>query len=459
MSYKLEKEAFVSNLTGSSSIETCGLLLIGIACNVLWVNMTARNILPKGNLGFLVEFFIFCLIPLFVIDVSSKVGVFTLCIASFLPSFVLHVISPINWDVLRRKPGCCLTKKNENTFDRRIAGVTFYRSQMMLVTVTCILAVDFTLFPRRYAKVETWGTSLMDLGVGSFMFSSGTVAGRKNDIKKPNAFKNVLWNSFILLILGFARMFLTKSINYQEHVSEYGMHWNFFFTLGFMALGVFFFRRFLKKVSYFNLATFITLLHHCLLVLTPFQKWALSAPRTNILAQNREGIASLPGYIAIYFYGMYTGSVVLADRPLMYTRAESWKRFQRLLFPLCILLVLYLVSNFLSVGVSRRLANTPYVANVAFINMFFLTIYILIDAYLFPSSVPYGSRVPKLLEDANNNGLLVFLIANVLTGVVNLSFDTLHSSNAKGLTIMTMYLFIICYMAHWLAQHGIRFRL
>ena len=34
-----------------------------------------------------------------------------------------------------------------------------------------------------------------------------------------------------LVVLGCARLLATRGVQYQEHVSEYGVHWNFFFTL------------------------------------------------------------------------------------------------------------------------------------------------------------------------------------------------------------------------------------
>jgi len=47
----------------------------------------------------------------------------------------------------------------------RYSFLTVYRAYLMVLTTYCILAVDFPVFPRSFAKCETWGTSLVCLYV------------------------------------------------------------------------------------------------------------------------------------------------------------------------------------------------------------------------------------------------------------------------------------------------------
>lgn len=42
----------------------------------------------------------------------------------------------------------------------------------------------------------------------------------------------------MLLLLGVLRLLSTRGVDYQSHASEYGVHWNFFFTLGTLRLAV-----------------------------------------------------------------------------------------------------------------------------------------------------------------------------------------------------------------------------
>lgn len=83
----------------------------------------------------------------------------------------------------------------------------------------------------------------MDLGVGCVIFSAGVVAARRfinieKEANRNQAYQKSIENLYIsikhsipLLLIGFIRLAAVKSTNYQEHVNEYGIHWNFFFTI------------------------------------------------------------------------------------------------------------------------------------------------------------------------------------------------------------------------------------
>ena len=87
--------------------------------------------------------------------------------------------------------------------------------------------------------VGLWWWSVWCAGVGLFVCLHGVVARevRQQTVTKTTVrqyFSSVLYTirSVIpLVVLGCARLVATWGVQYQEHVSEYGVHWNFFFTL------------------------------------------------------------------------------------------------------------------------------------------------------------------------------------------------------------------------------------
>ena len=382
--------------------------------------------------------------------------------------------------------------------------VTTYRGCMLVITCIAILAVDFNVFPRRFAKVETWGTSLMDLGVGSFVFSAGLVAARsvlKDQARsasrgpQPSPSRSLsrrlfesLYHSLPLLGLGLVRMLMTKRLEYQEHVTEYGVHWNFFFTLALLPPFVTLFQTVFSVLvpSYALLSMFVGGIYTLGLECTDLKKYVLSAPREDLLSMNREGIFSFWGYLSVFLAGQSAGMTVLAPwsprppsraspatPPASYVSYAGMRRLVRNLIrrdPISTNLVFgaliytslfHLITSssssslaFLSLTTSRRLANLPYVLWVCAFNNAQLLLFYHIHRSFFSESRSASSApkspgdhdrseglvtVSPLLEAFNRNGLVVFILANLLTGLINLFVDTLNTSTLLAMSILLSY--------------------
>lgn len=352
--------------------------------------------------------------------------------------------------------------------------LTTYRGCMMVVTCLAILAVDFRIFPRRFAKVENWGTSLMDLGVGSFVFSAGVVAARQALKERLAARKGKrsaglgsklfgsIRHSVPLIVLGFIRLYSVKGLDYAEHVTEYGVHWNFFFTLALLPPFVALFQSLFEIIpSYAALAILLGCVYQVVLEFTDLKAYILTAPRTDFLSQNREGLFSFTGYLSIFLAGQSTGIYVI---PRWIRReAQHDGRTQRLALITTLIMwsvgwiILYFFATSYSYGlgltVSRRIANLPYFLWVSAFNTAQITMFCGIETWWFPAfhqatdkseeSRIYKFATSKILAAYNRNGLAVFLVANLLTGLVNMTVQTLYMSNSQAMGILLAYLAVV----------------
>lgn len=57
---------------------------------------------------------------------------------------------------------------------------------------------------------------------------------------------------------------------------------------------------------------------------------------------------------------------------------------------------------------------------------------------------PFKLFEPCLWKSINRSALVSFLLANLMTGFVNLNFRTLDADNVQCLTIMLIYSFLVC---------------
>eukprot|EP00039_Didymoeca_costata_P030854 m.31740 g.31740 ORF g.31740 m.31740 type:complete len:436 (+) comp8344_c0_seq1:85-1392(+) len=317
--------------------------------------------------------------------------------------------------------------KNSTNVKKKV--LSSFRGLLMLSTCCAILAVDFKSFPRRFAKTENYGVSLMDLGVGATVFSSGFSAGVPERLAQAPRKKDV-FSILALILLGMIRVLTVKAANYTEHSSEYGVHWNFFWTLA----GVMTFHILLKSINKVPLtqnsllpcAVFMAVLHIFVLGQMQMEKVIVEdSPRKTWFDMNREGLTSLSGYISIFEFAASVG--------LLFFSPDSFRSYDKCILALVMILAM---SSLLYSIPSRRLANLSYCALVGCMSCMLIGILWCIELY-------GPSRKGLFLNYISRAQLPVFLVANVLTGLVNICFDTLSMSHSISIVVVGLYLLVV----------------
>lgn len=445
--YKLRKEEFVTNLSGSSLGVVCGVVYATVVLYGFWkvlltLLLRVGLLKPVVSKQLSVYQFMFEYVCLFLTlswlqtGLSHSIPTLNVTITLILVGY--YLCNPTN-----RTPAQ-YPKKPAARSDTHLPYISVFRSVLMIMTLVAILAVDFPIFPRYFGKVETFGSSLMDLGVGTFVLSSGLVAGRsiEPNTNRGTLLKKGLVHSVPLWLLGLARLVSVKAVNYQEHASEYGIHWNFFLTLGTLPLTV-------SLLEYSQLPLPIlswlpTVIYEFCLQSTSLQNYILFSPRIpgDLVSLNREGLFSLWGYTSIFLLGKELGSILFNPTPDMKTK---------LLKRITIALGIFAIAHYgLNISISRRLANLTYVSWVTWLS------YLQILGFWVVHQVLDISTPPTLHQAINFNGLALFLVANVLTGLINLSVPTLDVPDYVAYTIIAGYLLVIAIVSQLLYKNNIK---
>ncbi|KAI1795530.1 GWT1-domain-containing protein [Ganoderma leucocontextum] len=560
--YKASKEAFVSGMTGST-IGHINLVSLASLLSIALHSAVRTRFPPSRSFQFLTEA-VLLIIPLLLsvtIFASSPV---ILCLLLTAPTGLI-LLQP------RRESGTWLpsslkhsrqssraSNPSRNPSPSRVLSIaippltalTTYRAHMLLLTFICILAVDFSVFPRFLAKCETYGVSMMDIGVGSFVFSQGVVSAiplLKNPphLTEPLLPKvtTALRKCSPVLLLGLLRTISVKGTEYPEHVTEYGVHWNFFITLGLLPIFQVLLHPLMVYIPISLLGLVVATSHQLALSTGKLAQFILEAPRVSVVSANKEGLISMAG--------LSTGTLLLAPSPSYFRRqqqqlaqeasgtarqrpsvsdsdtdddvpspispsspanpslttrvVEVRRENDKTATELCSYAVLWWVLlgalklADVGGGVSRRMANLQYVIWIAAYNSTFILGYLVLDLAFFPSplsrsvysptsklklhpdprllnatrytgaaSVGVGMGVnadrrretgaeaggvaQPLLEAINKNGLVLFLLANVATGLINLSMQTMYASDWSAMVVLTLYSFGVSAVA-WACRY------
>ena len=469
MSMKEQKENFVSNHSGSSSQEVLFVTLIpaclGYELYLLFCSTSKTHVSQSRKvvleavlvilplLSFQASDFIIEKLRAFagvkatfpeVPEEYEPVSLLIAALALFYPAKILyHFLT---------SSASGVSFPNPPVFDK-FSYLTTYRSTISVSTYIAILLVDFTIFPRKYCKTETWGYGLMDLGTGSYLFSSALVSyysrGAVGGTSSTAPLFRTIVKAFPLLALGFARLATTKGLEYQEHVTEYGVHWNFFFTL----FGVSVLSSAVHALSGWlfpkgGWLTFGPVLlafalfgaYQAALTFQGLDAYVYDSPRTgSLFAANREGILGCIGYTFLYLLAEEVGNYAIwskrtageAFTAMLAVASASWG-------------VLAALEVGLGAKVSRRATNGMYVLWVVANNTTMLAVMALLHAQQSGVGGGGGGVQPSpVFKAVNRNSLVMFLVANLLTGLVNLCIDTLNTSNWAAYFCVLGYLGVL----------------
>ncbi|CAL1710321.1 unnamed protein product [Somion occarium] len=337
--YKTSKEAFVSGMSGSTIGHVNMISLVALSSIALHSSLRTR-LPPSKPLSFPAEFLVLAVPLLLSVTIAANApGLLNLVLivatigvllmfprresGNVLPLGVSQTSSP-NRDGQEngRARDVGVDEEEEDvrgmgrdgvalgiTHIPLLPALTTYRAHMLLLTAICILAVDFQVFPRELAKCETFGVSLMDLGVGSFVFSQGVVSALPI-IKNPlylttpfvPKFTTVLRKCLPLLLLGLLR---TVSVKVLLHP--------LILYLPISLVGV-----------------IVALSHQLALSSGGLTSYVLNEPRESFISANKEGLVSLTGYLAIHLLGLSTGTLVLPPSPSYFRRQQDLLRQRQL---------------------------------------------------------------------------------------------------------------------------------
>eukprot|EP00002_Diphylleia_rotans_P000442 TRINITY_DN10231_c0_g1_i3.p1 TRINITY_DN10231_c0_g1~~TRINITY_DN10231_c0_g1_i3.p1 ORF type:complete len:105 (+),score=16.71 TRINITY_DN10231_c0_g1_i3:47-361(+) len=95
--------------------------------------------------------------------------------------------------------------------------------------------------------------------------------------------------------------------------------------------------------------------------------------------------------------------------------------------------------------------NAPYVLAVASCYTIQLSLHVFAE-------IAAPNRNSALLSSLNDNQLLVFLLANLMTGFVNLTTDTANASPLKTMAILFSHLVLVCsssFLLKWIQNSSL----
>jgi phosphatidylinositol glycan class W len=455
-------DQFYINREGSFILEPYALITLWPISRLLWACLKLYLVRFTSSAPIYLEYLI--LFGPFVLGVTLLQNyVYYLVIGLGLITWTLLLRLLISGEPLLR---LISDKKVSNALEPRGLLSSLLATLMLSVTV-CILCVDFPIFPRRGAKTFDTGFSIMDAGIGAFIAFSGAVSPEAKHAVESSTDRTMqtkigllgrtLSSSVPLVVLSCLRLFLIKQFGYREITEEYGTHLNFFAVLAAVKLiSCFVYCIIGRSIKLNYVGASVIVAYQLFLNLYAMDNIVNNESRDSFFMANKEGFLSIIGLTGYHL--VYTRlHLIIDDASKTHKRygiTQTLKALLRLAAPSIVGLIV--MHNFVQPS-SRRLSNAAYICWSACMVIFLLGCEVTVNSGIAALQRRYhnvddlGSKIYRAFSQ---NAMPLFLLANLLTGAINIVFGTNHMSSWPSLTIIAGYLAFLSAVAYYLLQRN-----
>lgn len=295
------------------------------------------------------------------------------------------------------------------------SGLFLVRGHLILMVTVSIFACDFSFFPYKFLKTKHYGISLMDVGIGSFLYHNGMASVH---LTRRKLLRNVAIN----ILLGTIRLATIRYFDYAVEITEYGKDLNFYFVL---AITYVLFAAVDTGYNFYT-ALFFTCVHQVLLKYG-LEEYVFKSRRDNILDLNKEGIVGVIPSLAIFLFSNEIGRV-------MFTKENDLLKAARIFFYSILFIYGYSFTSE-KIEVSRRLGNVSYVLWIMLIHT--------VQLFLCHIASVLGMQTSFLQNFSSENMMFIFLWSNVLVLISNLCFDLRRLGYCMSIAFNIVYLILV----------------
>ncbi|BAM41432.1 conserved hypothetical protein [Theileria orientalis strain Shintoku] len=270
---------------------------------------------------------------------------------------------------------------------------------------------------QKYIHVNKYRHTLtMDIGAGFFVTQTGSSIALSR--RKKNVWI-ILKKNIIVMAIAIIRTISIALLGYGVDEREYGKHWNFFYTLAITRIGMPFIciidndavavdliNTYCHKYIVRALPFAIVLVYELILILTGAVKKLPDLPRSNVIYANREGLLSIPNSVSGALFVLLITNIAVS----YYKKGEKFRACSMSFFFLANILY------FAKLKSCRSLNNMRYLFYVMFLYNFALGSMVMFEI-LYPRY-----KENQVIDSVGKYPLMIYLIANVLTGFTNMIF-------------------------------------